>query len=242
MTLQGRPRGEPAAIAFAILFPSLITWIYFVLLRNAPAAIQQGAYGVGKFIQFTFPLLWVVFIVREPVFARQRRPISGFGPGIAFGLSVCVVAWALYLLGLRSWPGLDVARQMAQEKVSGMGIDSTWKYCLMGLFYSVLHSGMEEYYWRWFVFSRLTKLMGIPASIWISSLGFMAHHVIVLAFFFGPTSPLAYLFTAAVAIGGACWAWLYEQSGTISGCWISHAIVDVALFTIGYDMVRQVLA
>jgi membrane protease YdiL (CAAX protease family) len=184
MTRQGRPRGEPAAIAFAILFPSLITWIYFVLLRNAPAAIQQGAYGVGKFIQFTFPLLWVVFIVREPVFARQRRPISGFGPGIAFGLSVCVVAWALYLLGLRSWPGLDVARQMAQEKVSGMGIDSTWKYCLMGLFYSVLHSGMEEYYWRWFVFSRLTKLMGIPASIWISSLGFMAHHVIVLAFFF----------------------------------------------------------
>lgn len=241
MTRQGRSRAETAAIAFAILFPSLITWVYFVLLRNAPAAIQQGACGVGKFLQFAFPLVWVVFIVREPVFGAQRRPISGFGRGIAFGLSVCVAAWALYMLVLRSWPGLDVARQMVQGKVSGMGIDSTWKYCLMGLFYSVLHSGMEEYYWRWFVFARLTKLMGIPASIWISSLGFMAHHVIVLVFFFGPTSPLAYLFSAAVAIGGACWAWLYQQSGTIGGCWISHAIVDVVIFTIGYDMVRQVL-
>jgi membrane protease YdiL (CAAX protease family) len=242
MTDQGRPHGETAALAFALVFPSLITWIYFVLLQRASAVIQQGAFGAGKLIQFAFPLVWVLFVVRAPVLGRSPRPGSGIGSGIAFGLSVFAAALALYLLVLRSWPGLDVARQMAQGKVSGMGIDSPWKYGLMGLFYSVVHSGMEEYYWRWFVFARLKKLAGVPAAIWVSSLGFMAHHVIVLAFFFGATSPLAYLFSAAVAIGGAFWAWLYHRTGTLSASWISHAIVDVAIFTIGYDMVRQVLA
>ena len=41
------------------------------------------------------------------------------------------------------------------------------------------------------------------------SLGFMAHHVVLLATFFGWDSPLAYLFSLAIAVGGAFWAWLY---------------------------------
>lgn len=241
MNMQSRPRGEIAALAFAILFPSLITWVYFVLLRSAPALIQQSAYGLGKVIQFAFPLIWVVCVAKTPVFRGRQQPITGIGLGSVLGLSVFVAALTLYTLVLRAWPGLDTARQMAQAKVSGMGLDSIWKYSLMGLFYSVVHSGMEEYYWRWFVYSRLKTLVGVTASIWISSLGFMAHHVIVLAFFFGPTSPLAYLFSAAVAIGGAVWAWLYQRTGTIPAAWISHAIVDVVIFAIGYDMVRQVL-
>ena len=75
----------------------------------------------------------------------------------------------------------------------------------------------------------------------VSSLGFMAHHVILLATFLGWDSPLAYLFALAVAIGGAVWAWIYSWSGALLGIWLSHMLIDAAVFLIGYDLVRGIL-
>jgi membrane protease YdiL (CAAX protease family) len=241
MQTKPNPRREVAAMVFAVVFPSVITWIYFVSLRGAPAAAQQGAYGIGKLIQFGFPVVWVAIIAREPIFQWRRPPISGISIGIVSGLCAFAAALGLYVLVFKPWGAFDVAQGIAQAKVSGMAIDSIWKYCALGIFYSVFHSGMEEYYWRWFVHGRLRRLIGVPASTGISSIGFMAHHVIVLALYFGITSPLTYFFSVAVAVGGAFWAWLYERSGTISTSWISHAIVDVVIFAIGFDIVREVL-
>ena len=241
MNHETRPRREIAAIVFALVFPSVITWVYFVSLRGAPAAAQQAAYGIGKLIQFGFPIAWVAWIAREPLFQNRRPSTSDISIGIVSGMFVFVAALGLYVMLLKPSGGLDLAREAAQAKVSGMAINSIWKYCVLGVFYSMFHSGMEEYYWRWFVHGRLRRLVTVPASIGISSLGFMAHHVIVLTLYFGITSPLTYLFSVAVAVGGAFWAWLYERSGTIPASWISHAIVDAVIFAIGYDIVREVL-
>ena len=72
----------------------------------------------------------------------------------------------------------------------------------------------------------------------ISSVGFMAHHVILLSVYFGWGSPLTYLFSLAVAVGGAFWAWLFAASRSLLGPWLSHMLVDAAIFLIGYDLVR----
>ena len=64
-------RGDMLAIAFALSFPSLITWIYFIYLAQAPAAAQQVAMGMGKIIQFVFPLLWALAIRRERISVRH---------------------------------------------------------------------------------------------------------------------------------------------------------------------------
>jgi membrane protease YdiL (CAAX protease family) len=63
--------------------------------------------------------------------------------------------------------------------------------------------------------------------------------VLVLQLYFGWTSPLTWLFSAGVAIGGAFWAWLYNKSGSLYGPWLSHALVDAAIFAIGYDLVAK---
>ena len=80
---------------------------------------------------------------------------------------------------------------------------------------------------------------GPVAAICISSLGFMAHHVILLATFFSWSSPWTYLFSFSVVVGGAGWAWLYERDGSLYGPWISHLFVDAAIFLIGYDICRD---
>ena len=65
----------------------------------------------------------------------------------------------------------------------------------------------------------------------------MSHHVLVLAKFFGYASIMTYLLAVSVAVGGAIWAVLYHRCGSLIPGWISHAMVDAALFIIGYLLV-----
>jgi membrane protease YdiL (CAAX protease family) len=66
-------------------------------------------------------------------------------------------------------------------------------------------------------------------------LAFAAHHVVLLAVFFGLGSPLTWLLAAAVAFGGLIWSTQYQRSGSLWGPWIGHALVDAGIFAIGYD-------
>jgi membrane protease YdiL (CAAX protease family) len=148
---------------------------------------------------------------------------------------------ALYLGWFRSSSALAGLEAQAVTKVRDLGLDRWWKYAATGVFYALAHSLLEEYYWRWFVFGQLRRYGSLGMAIGISSLGFMAHHVVLLMTFFGWQSPLTYLFALAVAVGGAVWAWLYASSRSLVGPWLSHMLVDLAIFVIGYDLVRTLL-
>ena len=119
-------------------------------------------------------------------------------------------------------------------KLLGFGVTTPGLMIAAGAFYALIHSALEEYYWRWFVFGRLRRLTGVPAAIFVSSVGFMGHHVIVLAHYF--SWPWALAAAACVGIGGALWAWLYQWSGSLAGPWIGHLLIDAAIFAIGYDL------
>ena len=82
--------------------------------------------------------------------------------------------------------------------------------------------------------------MRLWPAILLSSVAFVGHHIIILAAYFGWTSPATVLFSACVGVGGAAWAWLYSRSGSLLGPWLSHLLVDAAIFIIGYDLVRSV--
>jgi membrane protease YdiL (CAAX protease family) len=49
---------------------------------------------------------------------------------------------------------------------------------------------------------------------------------------------LAMTLPTSIAVGGAVWAWLYDRSGSLLAPWISHALIDGALFVVGWDMVQ----
>jgi membrane protease YdiL (CAAX protease family) len=231
-------RANAAAVAFAIVFPSIVTFAYFVALAGQPAWLQGGAVGIGKIIQFAFPAVWVFVVLREKA-ACPCPTRRGIGEGVGFGLLIAAVMLALVFLWLKPIGFFDGPGEAIRAKIQGLGLNTVAKYAATSLFYALIHSLMEEYYWRWFVFRRLRDLIGPPAAIAISGLGFMAHHVIVLAVYFGWTSPATYLFSAGVAIGGAVWAWIYHKSGSLYGPWLSHLLVDAAIFTIGYDLARD---
>ena len=125
-----------------------------------------------------------------------------------------------------------------KSKLTGFGITTLAAYSLLAVFYSLIHSLLEEYYWRWFVFGRLRKLRPLGAAVAISSVGFALHHVLVLEKYFGWYSPATWLFSAGVAVGGVVWAIVYQRSKSLLGPWLSHLLVDAAIFAIGYDLLR----
>lgn len=233
-------RRETGVILFALLFPTLVTLLYFVVLASAAPAIQQTAYALGKCIQFGLPALWVFAAGRQP--PRRIRPArSGLAVNLIFGAAVAGLAMVLYRLWLHPSGYLAPASPAGQailEKVHGFGVGSVWKYAALGTFYAVIHSGLEEYYWRWFVFGQIRRVMPILPAILVSSLGFMLHHVVLLGVYFDWALVPTALLSLAVAVGGGVWARLYHQSGSLAGPWLSHMLVDAGIFLVGYDLVR----
>lgn len=225
-------------VVFALVFPTLITWAYFVLADRYSTGVQQATYLAVKTIQFTFPILWVWFMLREPL--RVGRPnAQGLLLGAVFSVLVVGAGWLLFDRVLRDSAAFSGAAALIHAKISGFGIDSLWKYVLLAGFYSLFHSLLEEYYWRWFAFGQLRRLVPLWPAIVVSALAFMSHHVVVLGEFFKEAPWLAWLFSSAVAVGGVIWAWLYERTGSLFGPWLSHLLIDAGIFWIGYELLRD---
>lgn len=234
------PIADRIVLAVTILLPSLVTYVYFVLLAGESSVLQQASYVLGKVVQFGLPIVWVFLVRRQPI----RRPVlllNGVMSGSLFALVVTGIAFAAYTWVLKPTGLFDSAAPLIRAKVSGVGIQSLWQYVVLSLFYAGVHSLLEEYYWRWFVFGRLRQLVRLPTAITVSAIGFAAHHVIVLSHYFGAASAATWMFSLAVAVGGAVWAWLYHANRSLVAPWISHLILDAGIFLIGYDLVRDTL-
>jgi membrane protease YdiL (CAAX protease family) len=238
------------ALLFALTFPSVMTWLYFQALASGEGKInslQQLAYVAGKIIQFAFPIVFVWLTSRQFPWAglfatgrEGRKLTTGLGLGLAFGLLVVGVMTGLYFGFLRDSPLLASTPLRLRKKLEEFGVASPTAYLALGVFVAAIHSLLEEYYWRWFVFGRLREVIGVGSAIVVSSLGFMAHHVIVLhAYLPGQFWNGVMPFSLSVATGGAFWAWLYQRTGTLLGSWLSHVVVDAGLFLIGWDLLRR---
>jgi membrane protease YdiL (CAAX protease family) len=225
-------------LLFALTFPTLSVLVYFVLLPEADAskAVQKAAYTAGKSLQFAFPLFWVLAIQRRRL--RFPKPVAkGLVESLLFGLLVFAAILALHFGWLGPGGYLEEARKPISDRLSAYGLTSLPRYVLFALFVSLAHSLLEEYYWRWFAFGQLRRLVPLRTAIVLSSLGFMGHHVFILGTYFGYGSLPTVAFSLAVAVGGGVWAWIYHRSGSLYGPWLSHLFVDAAIFVVGYDMV-----
>jgi uncharacterized protein len=232
---------DAAALAFAMTFPTLMSWVYFVALAGEagkPNPAVAAAFAAGKALQFSFPLLYVWWFDRAAL--RLGGPTArGLGLGLLFGLLVSLGMFALYALWLRDSPLATATPQLILAKLRDFGLATPLGFLGIALFISAAHSLLEEYYFRWFIFGRLRRFWSLWPSVAVSALAFMAHHVVVLAVYF--PWEVVVPFSLCVAVGGAAWAWLYERTRSLYAPWLSHLVIDVAIMTIGYDLVRAYL-
>lgn len=231
-------RAEPWILFVTALLPTLVTLAYFVVLAGGPAILQKGVFGFGKIVQFLIPVVWVGLVCRQPWKLRSFTT-RGLGEGVGFGLLVFAAMMLLYFVFLQYGPLGPQSRAVEgiRDRIGAFGIENPVLYVLFGLFYFAVHSGLEEYYWRWFVFGQLNRRLGFVAALLLSSLGFMAHHVVILGTYFGFAHWMTWFGSFAVSVGGAYWCWSYRRFDTIWAAWISHGLVDAAIFSIGFHIV-----
>jgi membrane protease YdiL (CAAX protease family) len=233
-------KGEGWVLAAAMVLPTVAAAGYFVGLSSDESAEPyfRLAYGGSKAVQFLLPVVWLSIADRTAL-KRPRLSFRGVPTGLIFGVVVAASVLALYqgwLAGSPLFAGLPAA---VRAVVSKHRAATPAGYLLLAVFLAVVHSLLEEYYWRWFVYGRLRHchVPRLPALV-LAGLAFMGHHVVILGVYFpGRFWPAVLPFSLGVAVGGVFWAWIYERTGSILGPWVSHFLVDSALMAVGYDLV-----
>jgi membrane protease YdiL (CAAX protease family) len=242
--LNAAPRIPLGLCIAGLLVPTIITFVYFVLLEDSQAWTQKTAYVLGKSLQVATLVAACIYWHRQrrlclaaeqTVRLERRRAQLAFG--VSSGLVIAITMLALFFGLLNPMGVMKPVEDVARAKLFKLGGESPWTLLAIAVFYSVFHSGFEELYWRGFVFRGLREHLRDAIAVTVSSIGFMAHHVLVLGQLFGYGSLLTYAFSAGVAVGGILWAVTYLRSQSLLPGWLSHALVDAAIFGIGFFMI-----
>ncbi len=226
---------EIAVLVVAAIFPFAAAWVYLVVLAGHESGPVQAAYGAAKVVQFVLPAIWVTIVCRQKLRLPMTRT-AGVKEGLLLGVAVVAGMLLMYFLWLKPQHILAESATMIRAKAQSFGMGSPAAFIAGAALLSLVHSLLEEYYWRWFVFGGLRRYMPVAAAIAVSAVAFTAHHVVLLASFFGGLTLPAVLFSLCVAIGGAAWALIYQRSGSLLGPWSSHAMIDAGIFVVGFDL------
>jgi uncharacterized protein len=238
------PRQQAAyVVAKIIQFSFPLAFLVFLGWRAGNRRRRQRAYAQHAPVAGLPPTAkdWEVSLDsgwRDPRWLQLRRPhFMGLGPALIFGLTVSAAMIGVYFGALRGTSLLARTPAMVRHKLHEVNMDTPPRYVILAVFVVAAHSLLEEYYWRWFVFGGLRQFLALLPAMFLSSLAFMGHHVIVLYVYLPGRFWTAVLpFALAIAVGGAVWAWLYERNGSIWAPWLSHLLVDAGIFVIGWDL------
>lgn len=228
---HGAGRRLVAAVLPAAVVPLLGSLIYFVAFAGQSWA--RWTYVLVKVFTLVWPLAATVWIL-----GRKLPRIDWSAPrhrrALAAGLLLGGAAAVAMLLVMRTQLGAELLAfaPRIRDKVAQLGVLD--HYVAFALFLSFAHSGIEELYWRWFVFGRLREVLSLPLALVIASLAFTSHHVVIMAQYVSLSWVIAG--TGAVALAGAAWCLMYERQKTLTGAWLSHILVDLAVLWIGYRM------
>ena len=164
------------ALAPALLLPTLSALFYFVLFKEA--AVSKPIYIATKVFTVFWPILATIWILRQ-------RMGFGSGPGtnhrgsILPGLLIGLAILAVMVLWVKSpWSEIVFSGgQQVREKVESLGFLD--HFIPFAIFITVVHSFIEEFYWRWFVFGNMRHVLPLPWAHGAAAIGFAAHHLVV---------------------------------------------------------------
>jgi membrane protease YdiL (CAAX protease family) len=213
-------------LALALLVPAPSLGVLAGMVLFPGTALGTALFAASKVWLFAFPLLWLKFAERGPLSLSPVRQ-GGMRAGALSGAGIGLLIAAVYLAcGTRLiHTGVFVDRMRA----IGLG---TWPVFAGGALYWILvNSVLEEYVWRWFVYTRCETLLRPAAAVVVSALCFTLHHFVAIRVYL--PLPATLLCCAGVFAGGVIWSALYLRYRSIWPGYLSHALADLAVFAIG---------
>jgi uncharacterized protein len=217
------PRPKRELLALLLIIPApCISAIVGLLLGEG--ALGVALWALAKVWMLVVPLWWHVKVEGKKLELPRMR---GLFTGAALGLAMAVAVLSAYFVFGQSWIDPSVIRATLEPT----GLVNIPVYLGVAAFWILGNSVLEEFVYRWFVYERATGLVGAKWAMVVSAGAFVLHHLVSMAAYFDWR--VTTIGCLGVFVGGLIWSWLYARTRSIAAPYISHAIVDVAVFTIG---------
>ena len=205
--------------------------ILFTLNYNDDELVSQIFFILCKVWLLIAPAYWYLRVDKKSP-SWSLPPRDGIVMG---GISGIIMSIIIIVMWLVFGDTLDTDSMVSELESTGL---TEFRVFIAGMIYWIfLNSLLEEYVFRWFVTIKAIDLLGSEArAIVLSAILFTLHHAIALHYFgfvWWQTAMACFGLISAAAI----WSWLYVRYKSIIVCWISHAICDIAVFGIAYQII-----
>lgn len=219
-----------ALLALLLIAPAPTLGVVLAIFV-APGPVGRAAWIAAKVVLYGLPAFWWLAVERRRISLSPLRR-GGLATGAGLGLAISALILGIWFLFGERWVEGDHLREVAETN----GFEKLPGYLLIGAWVVFVNSLLEEYAFRWFVFTRCRTLVPAVAAVFLSATIFTVHHVFLLAGY-GVAAPLAIFASAGVFLGGLTWSWCYHRFESIWPGYLSHAIVDVAILWIGWQLI-----
>ena len=236
MLFASMNKHQRALLALVLILPAPLIGVtssfYLPSLQSANGDIELGKaiWLLAKIWLIVLPVVWLLYVDGGKLSwspTSKKGVIAGFVAAIAVG----AVILGTYLIAKDS----VIDPVQVKELMIELGISSPAKFLIFASSMSLLNSLMEEYVWRWFVFSKFKVLFGAKPAIVLSAIFFTIHHVVIV----WSLGSLWIVFLGSIGLfaGGVIWAWLYNKYNSIWPGWICHVAADTAIMWVGWWLI-----
>jgi uncharacterized protein len=214
-----------AAAALALIIPAPTAGV-LVGLTLGDTAVGPVGWALAKAWLFGLPVLWHVLIDRQRLSLSPARR-GGFGMAAATGVLAVLGIIGGYLLVGRMF----IEAALLRKTLEPLGLTDVRLYIAASAYWILINSVLEEYVFRWFIVRKCEAITGPALAVIASAAIFVVHHSIAMAAYFPWWINL--IASAAIFAAGAVWSWLYVRYRSIWVPYLSHALADLAIFTLG---------
>jgi membrane protease YdiL (CAAX protease family) len=223
-------RQTASAIALACLLPvpSLGTYLGMVALAGTPAG--KMLFFAAKIWVVAVPLVWAGASGTGGMLRQALVNRRGLVPGIVVGVTISALIIATYVLLGRRLLSPDHMQQMATR----VGLTTPTVYLTGAAYWVLVNAPLEELVYRWFVIRAASTLGWGRWAILLSAAAFVLHHVVAMAVYCSPVA--VGIICAGIFTGGLIWALMMRRFDSLPAVTVSHAIVDICVFALGYHI------
>ncbi|MCA8961676.1 MAG: CPBP family intramembrane metalloprotease [Planctomycetes bacterium] len=215
------------ALLLLVPAPSIGVWVG---LEGDPGAVGRAVWLFSKVWLFGFPLVWWRWVEAESFRRSPLRRARDLWPGLWTGLGIA----ASILIAPHCVDASILHTEELRRNAIEAGFSEPLQYIVLASGLTLVNALLEEFVWRWFVFTRSEVLFGKAGGVLASAVFFTIHHGIALRAHFEPW--IVGLGCLGVFIGGCVWSTLYLRTRSIWPGYLSHVCADVAVFVVGWKL------
>lgn len=179
---------------------------------------------------FILPTYWYLKIENNNI-SKEYPPKDGLLIGLVTGVIMSIIIILTWFIFENS---IDLDSMI--KTLNSKGLSNINLYILGMIYWIFINSLLEEYVFRWFITTKASIIFGSEIFGILFSAGlFTLHHSLALHFF-GFIWWQTILASFGLLSAAAIWSWLYIKYRSIWVCWLSHAICDIVVFSIGYQI------